>query len=209
MSDSTEQAIYRVREYRRSGEVPKKYQRTYEVIDEKNRQVMAVCDLVGKAVFSELLIADHRQRTWRMRPNRKIMPSRWMVTDPEQQIAMQINQKILGKVVNPLYKTALTLEDGEGRETFRLVDPRTNIPDRIFGVGPGEWALLNGDRPVAKLVRLPRRTETGKGLLGKLKKWLTASDRGIMSAGAEHVLPAPVALGMLLIFNELTDASAG
>lgn len=52
-------------------------------------------------------------------------------------------------------------------------------------------------------------TEQGRCLPGKFRQWLTGSDRGILSAGAEHVLPAPVALGMLLIFKELTDTSGG
>lgn len=209
MAKSTDQAIYRIRGYRRNGDVPKKYQRTYEVSDDNSQRVMAICDLVGKAVFSTLMIDDHQQQTWQMRPNRRIMPSHWIITDPQQQVAMQINQKILGKVLNPLYKTALVLEDGEGKELYRLVDPRTNIPDRVFGAGPGEWALLSDERPVAKLVSLPRPTKPAKGLLGKLRNWLNGSDRGILSAGAEHVLPAPVALAMLLIFDELTDTSGG
>jgi hypothetical protein len=31
----------------------------------------------------------------------------------------------------------------------------------------------------------------------------------MVSAGPDHVLAAPVALGMLMIFDELTDTSAG
>jgi len=143
---------------------PKNYAGTFEITDDKTQQVMAVCDLVGKAVFAMLVIMAHQEKAWQMRPNRKIMPSRWVVTDPGQHIAMQFDQKMLGKLINPLYKTALTLEDGQGKELFRLVDPRTNIPDRVLGVGPNDWALMDGDQPVAKLVRLSRQTAPAAGM---------------------------------------------
>ena len=209
MSISTDQAVYRVRRFYRKGDVPKKYQCTFEMIDDNTQQVMAVCDLIGKAVFATLVIIDHQQKNWQMKPNRKIMPSRWFVTDPSQSIAMQFDQKIMGKMINPLYKIALTLKDTEGKEIYRLVDPRTNIPDRILGVGPNDWAIISGDKPVAKLVRLPKQTEPAKGIFSKLKKMLVSTDRGIVSAGNAHALPAPVALGMLMLFEELTDTSGG
>jgi hypothetical protein len=209
MSIFTDKAVYRVCRFYRKGDVPKKYKCTFEIIDDNSQQIMAACDLIGKAVFAALVIIDHQQKTWQMKPNRKIMPSRWFVTGPNQNIAMQFNQKIMGKVINPLYKTALILEDSEGKEIHRLVDPRTNIPDRILGVGPNDWAIMSGDKPVVKLVRLPKQTEPVKGIFGKLKKMLATSDRGIISAGSAHALPAPVALGMLMLFDELTDTSGG
>jgi hypothetical protein len=44
-----------------------------------------------------------------MKPNRKVMPSRWIVTDPDGRITVQFDQKVLGKLVNLLYRVALTL----------------------------------------------------------------------------------------------------
>lgn len=68
-----------------------------------------------------------------MRPNRKIMPSRWIVTDPDRNIAMQFDQKILGKLTNPIYKCALAFLNGDrpnpgasaaaGRLPIRPADP--------------------------------------------------------------------------------------
>lgn len=43
---------------------------------------------------------DHQRKAWQMIPNRKIMPTRYVVMDPRQNIAMQFDQKILGKMVN-------------------------------------------------------------------------------------------------------------
>lgn len=204
-----DQAVYRVRRVYRKGDVPGKYRHTLEITDDRTQQVLAACDLVGRATFATLTISDGDQRAWQMKPNRKVMPSRWAITDPNGSVAMQFDQKTLGKLANPLYRTALALLDGEGREVYRLVDPRTNIPDIILGLGPGEWAIMAGERPVAKLARLPKRMEQPAHILGKLRKFLAGSDRGIISAGADHVLAAPVALGMLMILDELTDTSGG
>ena len=105
MSIPEDRAVYRVRKYYRKEDKTKKYKGTFEVSDNRTQQVMATCDLIGQAVFSTLEIIDYEHRAWQMKPNRKIMPSRWLVTDPGQHIVMQFDQKILGKLTNPLYKS--------------------------------------------------------------------------------------------------------
>ena len=202
-------AAYRVRRFYKKGETPKKYRNSFEVTDEHSGQVMAVCDLIGQAVFTPQTVTDHEDREWRMAPNRRIMPSRWSVTDPDQRVVMQFDQRILGKVVNPLGRTALTLLDGEGWQIFRLADARSGVADWVLGLGPDDWAIYSGDMPVAKLGHLERPTEPAKGIFGWLKKKMALSDRAVISAGSAHVLPAPVALAMLLIFDEVTDTSGG
>ena len=122
---------------------------------------------------------------------------------------MQFDQKILAKLVNPIYRTVLVLVAEDGREVFRLVDPTTNIGDRMFSVNIGDWAILRGDKPVARLTRLKPSGETASGLLGKVKQWLKSSDYAIVSAAEEHALPAPVALCMYLVFREMYDPSGG
>jgi len=199
------QAVYRIRKSYRKENRPKKYKNTYTVTDDRTEKILATCDLTGRAVFKTQSIRDHEQQTWQMNPNRRIMPSRWIVTDPRQRVAMQFDQKILGKVMNPLYRTMLALLDDQDREVYRLVDPRKSIPDRIMIADPGEWALMHGKRPMAKMVRLPRNEKPAKGFLGKLKKVLAGSDQGLVSAEQTHTLAAPVALAMLLLFNELDE----
>lgn len=199
------QAVYRIRKTYRKENRPKNYKNTYTVTDDRTETTLATCDLIGRAFFKDQSIRDHEQQTWQMKPNRRIMPSRWIVTDPEQRVAMQFDQKILGKVMNPLYRTMLALLDDQDREVYRLVDPRKSIPDRIMIANPGEWALMQGQRPMAKMVRLPRNEERAKGFFGKLKKVLAGSDQGLVSAEQIHTLAAPVALAMLLLFNELDE----
>lgn len=202
------QAVYRIRKSYRKENRPKKYKNTYTLSDDRTETILATCDLIGQAVFQMQSIQDHERKTWQMKPNRRIMPSRWIVSDPHQRVAMQFDQKILGKVMNPLYKTMLALLDDQDREVYRLVDPRKSIPDRIMVATPGEWALVHGKRPMAKVVCLPRNEEPAKGFFGKLKNFLSGSDQGLVSAEQTHTLAAPVALAMLLLVKELSDVSA-
>ncbi|PLX99162.1 MAG: hypothetical protein C0622_10850 [Desulfuromonas sp.] len=204
-----DQPTYRLRRSFNKDGQPKNYSGSYQLVDEQSQAVLASCHLCGKAVFAELETVDAWENVWRLAPNRKVMPSHWTLSDPAGCVALQFDQRIAGKIVNPLYRTALALLDEDGDEAYRLVDPRTSIPDRIFGVAPGEWGVMFGDRPVAKLVRLARNAEPAKGVFGKLRSLLAGTDQGMISAGANHALPAPVTLAMLLLFAELSETSAG
>jgi hypothetical protein len=136
---STPQAIQRLLKSSRREDVPRDYRGTCSLVDEESRQVLASCDLSGQATFATVSILTPDRRTWTMKPNRKIMPSRWIVSDPGKSIAVEFDQNISQKLINPIYKCLLTLFDGESREIYRVVDPKTNLPDRIFGVGPDGW----------------------------------------------------------------------
>jgi hypothetical protein len=165
MSIDGKQTILRFRNFFRKDDMPKKYRHSYEAVDDHTKQVLSTCDLFGQAIFSTLSVSDSHQQTWQMRPNRKIMQSRWMITDSEQNIIMQFDQKIMGKLMNPIYKVMLSLQDDQGTEVYRLVDPRTNIPDRVMSIVPSEWALLKNEKPVAKIAQLRRPMEKPKGAL--------------------------------------------
>lgn len=207
MANTNEQATYRITQRYRSADVPKGYIGTLEAIDEATKQPAAVCDLPGRAVFSTLSITDGDDRRWELRPNRKIMPSRWTLTDPEGRIAMEFDQAILPKLANPLYKIAMSCIDARSNRAYALIDPRSSLPDRLLGGGPNDWAIVEGDRVVARLVRLPKPDRTASGLRGLLSRFLPASDPGIVTLGPDHLFPAPAALAMQALFKELTDVS--
>jgi len=199
---------YRQRRSWKKEQVPTNYRGTFELSDEESGQVMARCDLIGKVMFNGLNVYDADEQIWRLRANRRIMPTRWTLHNPADAVVLQFDQKVLGKLTNPLYRVALTLLDAEGRESYRLVDPRTSIPDLIMSVHVGDWPLLEGSRPVAKIAALARQAQTpAKGIFGKLKKLIQQSDRGFVSAGQVHLLPAPAVLALLLLFDEVTDTS--
>jgi hypothetical protein len=197
-----------VRHTRRDGVSDSRYRGTWEISDDDTRQVLATCDLMRAVVFGTHEIVDHQRQVWRLAANRAVMPSRWLLSDPAQRLALQFHQQILRKFINPWRRTGLILLDADNREMFRLTDPRTGVLNRTFGPRIHEWALTQDDEPVAKLVRLPREQEEPKGLLGHLGKLLPRADQGIASAVSTHALSAPAALALLMLVNELTDSSA-
>lgn len=206
MREPAEQPVYRLRKTRRAN-APKRYRGTYQISDDDTKHVLATCDVMGHIAFATHEIFDDRQAVWRMAPNRSIMPSRWLVTDPAGRLALQFHQQILRKILNPLRRTGLALLDADGHETARLLDSRTGIFHRMLGPGEDDWILARGNAPIAKLTRLPTPEPTGGGLLKRIGRLLTQSDRGLVSLGPRHVLSAPAALALFMLVAELTNPS--
>lgn len=201
------QATYRLRKFRRA-DPPKRYRATFELSDEHTKQIAATCDVMGHIAFATHEIVDDRQAIWRMAPNRRIMPARWLVSDPDGRVVVQFDQQILRKILNPLRRTGLTLLDAQGDATCRLVDTRTGFFDRLLGPGADDWVLARDGVTIAELKRLPTPKPKPAGLLGHLRNFLTRSDRGLVSSGAEHVLRAPAALALLMLVEDVTNPSA-
>jgi hypothetical protein len=207
MSATPEHALYRLRRTRRDGVSASGYRGTWELSDDRSKQMLATCDLMSVVTFRAHDIVDGNGKVWRLAANRAVMPSRWLLTSPTQRLVLQIDQPVVRKLLNPWRATGFLLLDGEGKELFRLVDGRTGLLARIFGPSIDEWVLMQGTAPVAKLVRLPKEREEPKGLLGHVGKVLSRTDQGIASTSSTHVLDAPSALALLMLVNELTDSS--
>lgn len=203
MTASEEHALYRLLCTRRDGVPAKRYRGTWQLSDDRTKQVAATCDLMGAPTFGTHDIVDGDRQVWRLAANRAIMPSHWLLTDPAQRLVLQFDQQILRKLLNPWRRDGLVLRDRTGAELFRLLDPRTGLLDRVFGARVGDWVLMAKDTPVAKLVRLPKEAPEPTGLLGRVSKLLARSDQGIASAGPAHVLAAPAALVLLMLASEL------
>ena len=208
MSATPGQALYRLRRTRRDGVSDNRYRGTWELSDEATGQVLATCELMRAVAFGTHEIVDHRQQVWRLAANRAVMPSRWLLRDPAQRLVLQFHQQILRKLLNPWRRTGLLLLDGNGQESFRLIDPRKGVLGRMLGPGVDGWVVMERDKPVAKLVRLSKQEKEPKGLFGQLGKLLSGADQGIASPGPAHALGAPAALALLMLVHELTDASA-
>lgn len=207
MSASSEHALYRLRRTRRDGLPPKHYRGTWVLSDDRTKEVLATCELMGVVTFREHEIVDGAGQVWRLKANRAVMPSRWLLTDPSRQLVLQFDQQILRKFLNPWRRTGLVLRDANDHELFRLVDCASSALDRIFGPGIDDWVVMSGGKPAAKLVRLPKEREEPKGVLGHLGKLLARADQGIASQGPAHALTAPAALALLMLINELTNPS--
>jgi hypothetical protein len=178
-----------------------------ELRDELSATPLCTCDIVGRAVFAHLTLHGTGGATWHLAPNRKVLPTRWTVTDADGRVLIHFDQQALGKLINPLYRTLLALLDADGRDVARVIDPRTSVPDRIFGLGPNEWALVRGEELLARLRYLPPPGPGKPGWLGRVQRYLLTSDRGIVSEGDGHALEAPVALALQILFDPLTDGS--
>lgn len=108
------------------------------------------------------------------------METRPSIASAESVIGAMCPRSAGKRLFNPLYRVGLALLDREGEEVYRLVDQRTSTPDRIFGLPPREWALLDDDKPVAKLARLPKQKERPTDRFAKLRSFLAGSDQGIL-----------------------------
>ncbi len=199
---TTKQPTYRLRKFSRRGDLPENYRGTFELLDDQTRQVMASCDVSGHATFSPVSIIDSEHQAWTMKPNRKIMPTRWILTDPGRSVAMQFDQNLSSKLKK--YRTILTLLDSRDKEFYRIVDPRKSTINRILGVGPDDWAIMDGDKLAAKVTFLTEAKAPPSGLWQKITDFLTSSDKGIVSIGLNHIMPPPTALAMMLILKEVT-----
>ena len=203
MSTPSDQATYRTVSYIRKGDLSKTYQCTYVLIDDHLQEVLAACDISGRITSAPVSIMDQNNQAWQMRSNRKYLPSRWILTDPGQAIAMQFERNIRRKLSNPLDKNLLSLLDGQGRERYSVIDPREVIADRILAVSPDEWLCMDGDQVAAKIGWLMREKTESTGLFGHLRDCIVPTDRGMVSSGSSHVLAAPIALALLMIMDEL------
>jgi len=136
------------------------------------------------------------------------MPSKWAVTDPAERTVLQLDAKVTGKLLNPFHRTSLVVLDPHGHELYRLIDPRARAADRLLGAGPGDWAFVKGGILAARLVLLPRREDDSPtGVVGRIARMFSGSDRGLISLGPKHILAAPAILAIVAIHDELTNTS--
>ncbi len=205
----SDKPVLRIRDRYDSTGRAKGYERTYEIFDEQMQRVTARCDLVGKAALKPQEIVTQEGQCWRLVPNRKIMPSLWLLSDSQGRLQWQFRHKMWGKMINPLHKTLLSILDGAGEEQMNLVDlHRARLPV-VLGLEWGKYALVKGDQPLATLTTLPRKDPPkGKGLMSAIRGFLNSSDTALVSVTSTHPLPAPAALAMYLLYKEFTDSSA-
>jgi hypothetical protein len=201
-------AVYRIRKFQAAGTRAPKYRCSFEVSDEPTGRVLASSHLTGRATLDGLTIADASGGTWLLRPTRKIMPARWVLSDNAGRTVLQLDAQLADKLLKPLARSSLAVLDANGVELYRLIDPRTGVAERVLGAGPGDWVFVSGSSPAARLVSLPARGEQPEGLLGKLSSIFAGSDRGVISEGPGHILPAHVALAVVAIHEELTESSS-
>ena len=198
----------RLLEERRKELAGRDYKRSYEARDDADGRVLARCDLYNKSLFSKLPITDHGGNQWEMRPNRRILTTRWILKAPDGADVFEIRLPGLLLMLNPFARTYLHLKDTRAGREYRFIDLESNFGDRFFRSPPGAWSITERGTVVATVTRLGRETEAPvkKGFFARLKRFFTGSDWGLLTPGTEPLLDAPVFIGLMLVYEEVSNA---
>jgi len=180
---------------------------TLDLIDEAKGITVAHCSVRGTPIHKPQSIQVDGAGDWAVRPNRRIMPSYWIVSDPLGRQRLLLDQRIFGKLSGPLTRIGMAIKDPKGAVLYRVVEPDASLGDRLLGPGPDVWTVENDAGPVALIVTLPKPGSPAKGWRGKLQRFIQGSDMGLVSLGDAHRFGVAEALAILLIFRELRDIS--
>jgi hypothetical protein len=206
----TDRTAYRIQRRSEPRGKPAKYRATYTLVDEQTKKPVVQADLIGRAVFGRTALAEPCGRQWTLQPNRNMMPTRWLLSDEDERLEFQFDQKVLGKLANPLFKTVLAILDAQDCELMQLVNLHSRKAAFVLGLESGKFALVRDQTALAELSTLPREKSAGrKGFLGSVTRFVAPSDRALISLSDRHPLPPPAALAMYLLYEELTDTSGG
>jgi hypothetical protein len=162
--------MQRDREYHNK---PKGYLYTYSVLEVDSGEILFRCDVVGHATSHELMFTSpSSEPVFSMKPNRKIMPTAWPITDAKNKPVGQIVRKILGKGV----WVAMNLTDSE---VFRIVDAEQaldKVGRAVFGGVSEAYGFLRDDVLLATTKQEPREKVAKSGIRGFVQAFLTTSD---------------------------------
>lgn len=186
----------------------KDYLRSYEARDDVAGTVLGRCDLYKQSLFTKLIITDHQDNPWQLRPNRRILTTRWFFKAPDGADVFEVRLPGLLLMLNPFTRTYLHLKDTRAGRSYRLIDLGSNLGDRFFRSPVREWSITERGRVVAKITRLSRGMEqpVKKSFFAGLKRFFTGSDRGLLTPGTEPLFAAPVFIGLMLIYDEVSNA---
>lgn len=191
--------------------VDKDYKRSYEARNDATGQLLAQCDSYEKSVSSICEIIDHHGNQWEMQPNRKVMPTRWLFKAPDGVKVFEIRlPNFLWMMINPLARTYLHLKDIRAQRSYRFIDLESSFGDRIFRSPVMAWSIMEKGRVVAKITRLTREEEAPatKGFFAKLKQFFKGSDWALLTPGSEPLFDAPIFIGLMLIYEEVSNTPA-
>lgn len=208
MTGFEHRSVYRASKNRAGGpRASRDHRYTLELVDEARGAVVAHCSVRGTPIHKPQCIQVDGSGEWTVRPNRRIMPSHWILADPHGREVLLLDQRIFGKLTGPLTRIGMTIKNPQGRALYRVVEPDASIGDRLLGPDPGAWTVENDDGPVALIATLPKPDIHAKGWRGKLQRFIRGSDMGLVSLGDAHRFGEAETLAILLIFRELRDIS--
>jgi hypothetical protein len=201
------QSILRARKTSAAHSLPKDYRYTLELVDEATQELLARCMVIGTPMHKPQVIELTGDRAWSVRPNRKIMPSHWILADPDGSDVLLLDQRIFGKLSSPLTRVGMDIKDPSGTVLYRVVEPEASLAERLLGPDPDAWAVDSDRGTEAFLASMPKSGNSPKGWRGKLQRFIQGTDFGLLSLGEKHLFAPAEALTILLIFRELRDIS--
>lgn len=199
---------YRARKNRARGrDAPKDHRYTLELLDEAAGAVLGRCAVRGTPIHKPQAIEMESGDCWSVRPNRRIMPSHWILADPGGREVLLLDQRIFGKLAGPLTRVGMTVKDPQGDVLYRVVEPDASLPERLLGPDPSAWTVEDRSGPVALIATLPKTDAPATGWRGRLRRFVEGTDMGLVSLGEKHLFGAAESLAILMIFRELRDIS--
>jgi hypothetical protein len=206
MNPGAERTTYRARKSRsRDRSPPKKYRYTLELVDETRGTVLWRCAVLGTPLHQPQTLEVAGGEAWIVRPNRKIMPSHWLLADPGGSDVLRLDQRIFGKLTGPLTRVGMTIHDLRDGAIHRVVEPDARLAERLLGPDPKAWTVENNDGPVALIASLPKPEQPVTGWRGRIQRFLRGADMGLISLGERHRFGSAESLAILMIFRELRD----
>lgn len=193
--------------YDREKAVQKKYKRSYSVLDVKSEAILVSCDVIGHMESNQVELTTPEGQLF-LNPNRKIMPSKWLLTDSQGQLVSEISRASVVKLMNPIGRHLLTIQTG-GRE-FQMMNVAKSKLDIMFGTASVDWALMENKQAVAGFDRRkdPNAKSEKSGFLGKIQSFLTSHYWVILIDDISPPLSPSTFLSMMLVFEAHRDHSA-
>ena len=152
---------------------PKGYKHTYRFGPDDSETILFQCDVVGHVASRETRFVDPDGRPlFAMRPNRKILPTRWPLKASDGGDIGSLDQNMLGR-------GAWAAFDARGKEVFCIIDPAPQgeqLATRMLGGATTAYAFVTGDRPIATTQKEPREPIEPGGLRGFLKTMIAKRD---------------------------------
>lgn len=189
----------------RPDRAPQGYRHTVALTDDATGEQLAHCEVCGQLLHASQTIGMKSGQPWRLWPNRRIMPSHWTVSDPDERPVLVLDQRIFGKLSSPLTRVGMSIKNPQGAVLYRVIEPKASLPERLLGADPNAWTIENEDGPVALIASLPKTDQAAKGWRGKLQRFIQGTDMGLVSLGQAHRFGIAESLAILMIFRELRD----
>jgi hypothetical protein len=182
---------------------PKKYSHTYRIAPEDSEETLFSCDVLGHVSLQEVIFLDRNQEPrFAMRPNRKIMPTYWPVTDATGREIGQVKQHVFkGGHWSGL--------DSSGEEIFSIVNA-DSLGDRlgqaVLGGVTEKYCMVNRGAVLAKMAQEPRSKPNRGGVRGFLQAFFTLSDWVVRFEGDATDLDLRLVLPAMILLVDVTVA---